>query len=529
MFGIDTRMIFDTDGKSVNQKFIDISSVNANAEVLAARGTYPTLAPRLDNVDASMADNTSDLNIRGINLRKLGAKLDGIADDYQIVMNALATYTNVICPADGIIGTSQTIVVGQGQSLIGSSLNSRGYGHTAKIKYIGAQNNHLAVVRLGRNAVDAEPALDGTDIQFRNFIVDGNNLAGFGVYGTYLTNDSVVENIFATNTLEYGMFFAQSWYATYNRLIAKINRGQGLAFGMPLTYLDGTSITWTATGEMNNCIIQQLRAESNGQYYSITNPNTYNPTNASIRRKGYGIGFGKGNSFNVDKFTSEANGGVGLYVYTDFQPLKTIKKGYMERNCSNSGLDPATTMATMIIENVNTSGGPIRIEDVFMNYNSGGIYHTGVLGRKVYLKNIQQPRFLSSLDGLTSLQLYAEVLKDSVYFGCGYYNTLESLGTGGDSVQTVNSRYSFTVNANYAPGYKAIYIKGDGTTPWGSYTINFGDGTTKSLSFPSGLGTSYVLSTVESGNIATITKSGGTGGTDSNVTFKLVNMPNTSI
>lgn len=63
MFGIDTRMIFDTDGKSVNQKFIDISSVNANAEVLAARGTYPTLAPRLDNVDVSLADkaNKSDI------------------------------------------------------------------------------------------------------------------------------------------------------------------------------------------------------------------------------------------------------------------------------------------------------------------------------------------------------------------------------------------------------------------------------------------------------------------------------------
>lgn len=484
-----------------------------------------------DNFSYLDSEKLGKSSLSFVNVMDLGAVGDGVADDYQIIMDALATYKNVAVPGNATIGTSQTIVVGQGQSLIGLTHNSRGYGNTAKIKYIGSLNRHKAVVTLGKNAVDAEPSLDGTDIQFKNFIVDGNNLAGFGIYGTYLTNETAIDNVVATNTLEYAMYFARSWYAKYTKLVALNNKGQGLAFGMPLEYTDNTKVTWTTTSplEMNNCIIEDVRANNNGTVFSVDAPNTYNPSDATKRRRGYGIGFGVGNSFHASKFTTEKNGGVGLYVYSESQPIKTIKGGYIENNCLNSGLDPVNTMCQMIIENTSAVGENIFIEDVFMNYSYGGIYHTGVLGRKIWLINIQQPRFLKSLDGLTSFQLYAEVLKKSVYPDAGLYNTLETIATGIDTIQTVDTRSFTAITTKQTIGYKLIFIKGDGTTPWGSFILNYDDGTTATRNFPTGLGTSYVLATVANGNLTSITKGGATGGTVSNVTFKVVNTPFTYI
>ncbi|KGI85393.1 hypothetical protein JY98_03825 [Exiguobacterium mexicanum] len=502
-------------------------------EWLEVEDIDPTAINEVDSrLTSQLAETVTDLKDRGgVNLRSLGAALDGVTDDYQIVTDALATYKNVVVPGDAVIATSNTIVVGQGRSFIGLIDNSRGYGKTATIKYIGPLDNKRAVVQVGKNAVGAEPALDGTDIQFKNFIVDANNLAGFGVYGTYLTNETLIDNIVDVNSLEYGQYIARAWYARFTRLRSLGGRGQGVALGMPLEYLDGTAVTWTTPSplEVNNCPIDDIRAINCGKYFSVEFPGTFNPTDPSKRRKGYGIGFGVGNSFNATRFTSEKNGGVAVYCYTDFQPVKTISKGYLENNCLNSGLDPATTMAQMIIENVSPTGGNVYVRDVFMNYAYGGIYHTGVLGRKVWLENIQQPRFLKSLDGLTAFQLYAEVLKKSVYQDAGMYNTLESIATNIDVVQTIDTRNSFTVSTKQTIGYKLIFIKGDGTAPWGSFTLNYDDGTTASRSFPSGLGTSYVLATVANANLTSITKSGGTGGTLSNVTFKVVNTPFTHL
>ncbi|MEW8985836.1 MAG: hypothetical protein AB2401_02300, partial [Bacillus sp. (in: firmicutes)] len=450
---------------------------------------------------------------------------------YQDVMNALATYKNVVVPGDAIIGTTQTINPRSGQSLIGLTDNSRGYGKTATIKYIGELDNHKAVVQIGRNAVDAEPSLDGTDIQFKNFIVDANSLAGFGVYGTYLTNETAIDNIVDKNALEYGQYYARSWYGKFNRLLSMNSRGQGVAMGMPLEYLDGTKVVWSTPSplEMNNCPTDEIRSINSGKYFSVEFPGTFNPTDVSKRRKGYGIGFGVGNSFNATRFTSEKSGGVGLYTYTESQPIKTIESGYLENNCLNSGLDPTSTLPQIIIENVSSTGGNIYIRDVFTNHAYGGIYHTGVLGRKVWLENIQEPRFLKSLDGLTSFQLYAEVLKKNVYPDCGMYNTLESIASGIDTIQTVDTRSFVAITTKQTIGYKLVFIKGDGTTPWGSFTLNYDDGTTASRSYPSGLGTSYVLATVANRNLTSISKGGATGSTPSNVTFKVVDTPFTHI
>jgi hypothetical protein len=515
---------------------IIIESGTSDAEVIQARvdaesNTFNTLQERLNNSDMQLTENANNLRGRGMNLRALGAVLDGVTDEYDLVMSALTEYKHVIIPSDGVLATSQMIRVTQGQSLTCPTDNIRGYGQTATIKYIGPLNRKQAVIVIGRNLVGNEPSLDGTDIQLKNIFVDANNLCGIGVYGTYLTNETSIENVATNNTLEYGMYFAKSWYAKYHRLISLGSQGQGIALGMPLEWLDGTSVTWTglAPYEMNGCTIKELRSINAGKYFSVDNPNTYNPADISIRRKGYGVGIGIGNSMNVEYVVSEKSGGQDLYVYNGFQPVKTISKVYLENGCYNSGLDPETTKSEIIIENVNATGSPIFIRDCNININSGGIYFTGVLGRKVWLDNVHEPKFLKSLDGLTTNQLYAEVLKRNVYFGAGQYNTLESIAKGIDVIQMVNTRYSFTVNTKQTVGFKLIFIKSEGGTPWGSYTLNYADGTTATRNFPAGMGSSYVLSSVANGNLTSITKAGGTGAEDINVTFKIVDTPNTFI
>src|SRR5690625_2322481 len=295
-----------------------------------------TLVNEVDQrLTAQLADEVQKINNEFIdripNLRTLGAALDGETDDYDVAMWAINKYGVVMLPAGAVLATSETLQLKQGQGVVGAIPNTRGFGKTARIKYIGEKDNHKAVVIIGKNNVDAEPIHDATDIVFQNVLVDANEKAGHGVYGTYLTNETQINNVVAMNTLEYGMYFAKAWYASLRNLIALNNRGQGLAFGMPLEYLDGTEVNWESPNnlEMNNVFIEYVRSGSSGTYFSEEHPNIYNPALPQIRRKGYGIGAGIGNGFGMKNFLSEGSGGANLYVYTGSQPVKSIEGGYL--------------------------------------------------------------------------------------------------------------------------------------------------------------------------------------------------------
>ena len=361
-----------------------------------------------------------DLTDRGVNLRSLGAKLDGVTDDYDVIMDALDRFNHVYIPIGSTLATSKTIVLKTGQSIIGGYYSGYPDLPTSKIRYIGEQNNRTTVIQVGENGVGDEPVNHASGVKLKNIVIDGNYKAGFGVYGSYLTNETEIDRVVVTGTNEYAFYLNRGWYAKFTNLLAKDNKGVGIAFGMPLVFSDGTEITFTTNApyELNCCYIYNIRAHGNGLRF-VNSSGTFNPANRTHRLTSYGIGAGIGNGFILRNFLSEGNGGIGLYIYSEGQPIKVIREGYLENNNKNSGLDPATDMVNMFIESRNKYGGVLKISDIFMNYYSGGI---GVIGerRPFKLQNIYQPRFIKDFEEGLNIRDFKKYFRlEDVYYPVG--------------------------------------------------------------------------------------------------------------
>lgn len=495
-------------------------------EVLASQEDLDDLKDELllelDNLADDVDTIKADLVGRGVNLKSLGAVMDGVTDDYAILQNAINTYKHVYIPFGGKIAVSESIILPSGTSLIGEKMASRLADQACEIIYIGNTNRQRAVIQVGGNAVGDEPVIHGSNITLKNVKVDANNLAGFGVYGTFLTNETTIDRIYTQNTLEYGFYFARSWFASFTNLTSSKSWGNGLAFGMPLELQNGTVFNWTTQAplEMNAITIENIRAHESGQFYAVTAPNTFTPNNPNMRRKGYGIGAGYGNGFRMSDIQAERGGGVGLYVLNDFQPMKTIERVYIEKSGENSGLND-TINAHIIIENRSTTGGSIEIRDVYCSYD-GGIYHTGE-NRRVWLRNVYQPTFLKSLDGLINFDLFQIILKDNVYYRAGQSNTLEILGTR-EYVGIVNTQNTFEIpiNTNEA-GVTVYFMPVDGNTPAGSWAVKRGDGGENiARSFPALIPNQWTGNFFFAHGIESIVKAGGAGTGNNLVRMKVV-------
>ena len=359
-----------------------------------------------------------DLSDRGVNLRSLGAKLDGVTDDYDVIMDALDRFNHVYIPVGTTLATSKTIVLKSGQSIIGGYYSGYPDLATSKIRYIGEYNPKTTVIQVGENGVGDEPTKHTSGVKLKNIVIDGSNKAGFGVYGSYLTNETEIDNVIVTGTNEYAFYMHKCWYAKFTNLLARINNGSGIAFGMPLVFTDGTEIKFTSDKpyDVNCCYIYNIRANSCG-FRFINSPGTFDPYNRTHRLTSYGIGAGMGHGFILKNFLTEANGGIGLYIYSEGQHVRHIKEGYVENNCRNSGLDPETEMINMFIENRHPYGRGLIISDIFMELHSGGI---GVIGerRPFKLQNVYLPQFIKDFEeGLDILDFKKYFTLENVYHG----------------------------------------------------------------------------------------------------------------
>lgn len=314
-----------------------------------------------------------------VNVSWFGAKGDGVTDDGDIIKKAII-YCNIVkLDNNKVYATTKTIYVGTGQKTLTSSESvERGM---AKIKYIGELNQKGAVVIVGANSV-GKFDVDATADVLSNIQIDANNLCGIGVYSTYATNETRIENVVTYNTLEYGMYFGKSWYATFRNLTAKFSQGNGIAFGMELRFSDG-SVIKPADNEhiiqLNGVFIDGIRANTCGK-----------EAESQDYKYGYGVGIGKGNDLNVTNIVSE-NCGIGILVERTHGNAFNVSGFYCERNNKGFILDTRSPIERNVligtIRNGFINGELEHINGTNDTHSYGGI----LIDRVVAIKDSSLP------------------------------------------------------------------------------------------------------------------------------------------
>lgn len=385
-------------------------ALNSSAQQLEERQADPSGAKTIGydlakvssfsrTVDSALKDRPNILDYLDSAERadsKTGTPLFDASARFQAAINDGG---QVDVPA-GVFGIADTVMARYDCALIGPK-TGRGtpFGKGATLKWIGGVENRKTMLLAGGNDVGIDPSEEMAAVTIENLYFDGQNKVGFLVYGTYVSNESVLRNLKGKGSTEYNFYFAKSWYATYEDITSYAAKNNGIAFGMPLIYADNTSPAWAFDStrlDMNNTSISKIRAHSSGQRFSVDTPGTWSHLDPVTRNKGYGIGIGVGYGMHVEDITSERSGGANLYSYTNNRLNKLIADGYFELPCQGSGIAHGD-WANIILEATSAIGGQYALRDLHLNESSGGVYTVGSQ-RPVKLERVNGGEFLKSLE-----------------------------------------------------------------------------------------------------------------------------------
>lgn len=470
--------------------------------------SYTTLSERGNFWDEQYFNNA-------VNIKTLGAKGDGETDDSDVIYGALQKYKSIFLPKGKYL-VKKPINLRQGQSIIGETTSTRDYGIASIIYYDGEPLIKDAVVLIGKNKVGVKPQYDATDIHLSNLLIDSNNKADFGLYGTYITNDSVINNVYVTNSNEYNIYFAKSWYATYEKLGSLKSGNVGIALGMPLIYSDGTNapdLSTLADLQMNNCFTNNIRSHTTGINYE-------NIELDELRYKGYGIGIGYGYSVLPKNITSETSAGASVLILSNNDINKVVTDVYIERSSVKSNKKVAIYF---ISELKSTFNNPVIAKNIYVNNNSGGgILYTGQGKQKIYLENVHQPTFLESTNDFTDRELQGIFIKDRVHYQVGTYNNDPKYKVF-ESAKEVDTRYDFEMELFSEETQKEIWVKmKTDQKPHGAVTVERSNGIEYIAYFPKDINKdTYTLLNTTFKDAIKIKKGGSSGSEKAEVIFKV--------
>nr|WP_319552455.1 phage tailspike protein [uncultured Vibrio sp.] len=301
-----------------------------------------------------------------------GAQRDESTDDIYSISKCDAT-----CPSRYIKYTSGVYAIGahpdhpEGFSPSRDRTTHEGVGfswtgdtgHTI-LKYIGPVNDVFAVLKLSRIDIGSDSGASRNYIA-RNFKLDGNALAGFGLYENYANNDSLAENIVVINTRYRAFHVVKSWYNNMRNIVAYNNYGAGIAIATQLTDLIPES---TEIRDCNGLDIINPRAHSNGRQLPDETTEEWEArrfNESENRIANWGMAVGQIHGINIINPVLEYNYGPGYYRTnaggSDARGT-TITGGYVERNCNQAILDGVATDFWEVWHDSDDSG--VRCETV---------------------------------------------------------------------------------------------------------------------------------------------------------------------
>ncbi|WP_353419219.1 glycosyl hydrolase family 28-related protein (plasmid) [Staphylococcus delphini] len=171
-----------------------IESGNANAEVSQARGGFDLLNTRLAD-----ADNKIDNTERVLNVKALGAKGDGVTDDYQVIQDAITQAENA----------NMTVYLPSGTYYVSKTLKTKqmtSYNYRTGMRLAGNGKDTIITRNHGKQPADYSTK-EGLTTQ-----------AALSIYGA----NNIVENI-SFNDCKIGIYLGQD-PSTTTQLSASMNR-----------------------------------------------------------------------------------------------------------------------------------------------------------------------------------------------------------------------------------------------------------------------------------------------------------------
>jgi hypothetical protein len=184
-----------------------------------------------------------------VSVKDFGALGDGVTDDTAAIQAALDAGLGPVKFPVGIYCVSDEIVIPDGGGIIGANAfwkTRTGYtydgGSYTVIKYIGAGGANTCVVRasqkevgvIGTDFVAAGGTDDLINIQLKDFHVDCNNLADFGVYLYRVGYNNIVDRITCEKAVEANHVHLGCFGASFGIFGAYESADRGVDVGIDL-------------------------------------------------------------------------------------------------------------------------------------------------------------------------------------------------------------------------------------------------------------------------------------------------------
>ena len=302
-------------GVEINNEEYWVSTGNYNAQVEQYRQEVRAFDNRIKANETLSQSAINDLKSRGVNALENGVKGDGVTDDTQAIKDLIRDNTVVLFTQPPVTyRITDEIVIPSNRKIIFMGGNHWNVNNARNVKftYDGVTNLNKAMFRASQSPVGVEPFSDTSNILFSGgVLLDGNNKIGYGFYGSFITNESIIDGITVTNTLKTGIDISKSWYCRYSNFTAKSNQGQGIVIGRNF---------W---GGINGCLFENMRAWGNGLDESFTETDY---TNAC------GMYVSLGYASTIQTLVSERNFGAGLVFEHAGGSSNKLTSVYLEGN-----------------------------------------------------------------------------------------------------------------------------------------------------------------------------------------------------